>query len=289
MEERIVKNNSLLGLVVLIAAVVLLAGPASASGSVTYNSWSNTSYLGTASLGADSGFSQEFSLTEQDMYVWGVGGVNIGSGQTVTGATITINDISNWSGNSDELFMHLLDSATNLNAVTGMAWTNNSNEPNPPFIDHFLPAYYPTTAGGYPTNLVPTLIQQPDNNTLLNDGSYTYTALNVGGVVGPGLPSNFSLNNIDFNQYSGNGSGANQEVGGNFVYTLSAADLTALNADIANGNTFALGFDPDCHFFNNGISISLTYGPTGTGTPEPATLTLFALGLAGVLRKRFAK
>lgn len=50
----------------------------------------------------------------------------------------------------------------------------------------------------------------------------------------------------------------------------------------ADGN-FGFGFDPDCHFYNDGIKLTVI-----TDTPEPASMILFALGLAGgFARKKF--
>ena len=273
----------------VLAGVFLFAGPASA-GTLTYNSWSNDSVFNNFSYspGNSTVNPQEFPLQEFDLYTWGIAPVNV-SGQTITSASITINNIGNWSGNSDELFMHLFDNATNLN-ITQLEWTTSTSEPAPPFTDYLLPAHYPNSANepGIPYNMVGAGINNliPNasvNNITLNDGTYSYVA----GNGGPGLPSNFSLTNIDFNQVGG----ASGYVGGNFTYNFSAADLTVLAADIASGNNIALGFDSDCHFWNDGITLTIntTVNAQQSGTPEPATLSLFALGLAGLIRKRLRK
>lgn len=72
-----------------------------------------------------------------------------------------------------------------------------------------------------------------------------------------------------------------------FVYTFTASQLQVLSAYFANGNNIAFGFDPDCHFWNNGITFQIQTAPNNV--PEPTTLALLGTGVAGFIIKRRRK
>jgi len=77
----------------------------------------------------------------------------------------------------------------------------------------------------------------------------------------------------------------------NWSYAFTASQVQTLISDLADG-TFGLGFDPDCHFYNDGITLSIQTETIHTNppVPEPATMALVALGLgsAAMLRRRKA-
>lgn len=68
------------------------------------------------------------------------------------------------------------------------------------------------------------------------------------------------------------------------TYLFTDAQLTSLNTYAADGR-FALGFDPDCHFFNDGVSLDVTVSQVGS-VPEPATMAIMGIGAVAVMLKR---
>jgi hypothetical protein len=73
----------------------------------------------------------------------------------------------------------------------------------------------------------------------------------------------------------------------NLTYHFTAGQVAALNTYAADGR-FALGLDPDCHFYNDGVTLSLA--TDSSQVPEPGTmvLVLAGAGLAIARRRRGA-
>jgi hypothetical protein len=71
----------------------------------------------------------------------------------------------------------------------------------------------------------------------------------------------------------------------NWTYSFTSSQLDSLEIYLRNDGRFALGFDPDCHFYNTGIKLEVETRPV----PEPGSMTLVGaglLGLAAAIRRR---
>jgi len=73
-----------------------------------------------------------------------------------------------------------------------------------------------------------------------------------------------------------------------FKIEFSLAQLAILQNYIGNGNNFAFGFDPDCHFYNSGITFQLRTGQAVPDNSSTAFLLLFAASGVGYLKYKFA-
>ena len=77
----------------------------------------------------------------------------------------------------------------------------------------------------------------------------------------------------------------------NFDLTISLnAEMLGHLNNFAMDGRFGFGFDPDCHYFNDGVSLEILTEDKMMATPEPATMALFGIGLAGLgmIRRRKA-
>lgn len=215
--------------VLIFAALIVFALPATALADVF------TFQAPPTAANHGSGGPNQFDLDHHMAYTWQIGGVNL-QGQTITGATITFHNISNWDSHANMLFIHLLDTASHA-GVASFQDAPSGQTPVTDINDDFAGDRF----------LHNPLVEPGTGNTFLTAQSFTTTAHD-------------------------------------FVYTFTAEQLQILSAYFLNGGDIAFGLDPDCHFWNNGITFSFTTCPTPT--PEPATLALLGTGLAGLYYRR---
>ncbi|MBL8067401.1 MAG: PEP-CTERM sorting domain-containing protein [Armatimonadetes bacterium] len=164
------------------------------------------------------------NLDHYDAYKWGIN-INLGANERITGASLEIKNIWDWTVEQDILYVDLLDlKPTDANQVGVKSFYDNQ------------------ASGDY----------------------FQGQGVRVGTWSDPvgGYARNFNLK-FDF---------AQQGV---------LDDLQ----NFAKDGFFALTFDPDCHYFNDGVKLKV-YTET---VPEPASMFGLAVAGAALLRKKFKK
>ena len=191
-------------------------------------------------------------LEHQDAYIWGINepshlASDLSHGMVITKAEITIKNIWNWNNQANKLFIDLLDNPKHSSSSVRVVSDNPS--------DNSISDYFATTTSG-PNHIWSDI----DPLTQWSD------------------PHGGSAHNY------------------NLVFDFNAAQIQFLTSCLTDprtmyGNTasfdFGLAFDPDCHFYNCGITfeIDTSCKQVPEGGMTAALLGIGFLGLAAISRR----
>lgn len=256
----------------LIAAAVLVAPLAGYAGNYSFTD--NTDFN---------------SLSHDTAYTWGLSGSTYTSllsalqtgHQTVKSATLTISGIYDWQVEpADVLYVNILGG---LNAgASSYAWASPSSTPETTFGPN--PFVSGTSANTLTTGHL-AFTAAGANSLLTYGGSYQTAGT-------PGTWSDPYGSGPSFGGTLANGTAESTAQAFNLVVTFSSANLTSLQTLLmadTNGLTnpnVGLGFGPDCHFYDTGVTLSVTTVPESSDT-----LVLMGISLLGLacVRRRLAK
>ncbi|MEW6665737.1 MAG: PEP-CTERM sorting domain-containing protein [Thermodesulfobacteriota bacterium] len=194
-----------------------------------------------------------YDLDHAKIYLWAIRW-SLPQHEEIASAALHINDIYNWDYQYNILKLYLLDNVKKNDQPSKVdVITLTDDQRTDP---RFEIGYYEYAPG------------KPATRVKFSDYLPLYTQVNIPGPPKPNYQSPIDI-----------------------TYTFTEAQIDTLTSYLASPNpygfnsTFGIGFDPDCHFYNNGITLVIE---TAASVPEPATLLLLGAGLAGFagFRKR---
>jgi len=241
-------------------------------------------------------------------YAWTIGLISAQISETITSAYVTFTNMYNWDASKNVLFLDLFDNAATGGTVLIGPNTGVSNPGGDTYTSTVRFASDPDVpAGSSPvTNIADAfdsanaLTSAPKTDltahSFLPDSGNPMNASDING-----LKTVLSTYDASFNPHTLPTTYADVATSGttgwvvsagsapgtyDYRYYFTAGQLASLSAYIGPASDpnrdITLAFDPDCHFFNDGISFTIeTNGSVGgsAAVPEPATLMLLGTGM----------
>lgn len=184
------------------------------------------------------------NLDHHFVYAWRINNLpTLGNNVAIAGATLTFKHIANWDNTANMLFVHLLDTSKYA-GVSSFVDATGSPVPSSQIHDNFAAPYLNTTNSSSP--YYNPLIVAGAGNTFLFSRSFTTTPTD-------------------------------------YTFTFTPAELVVLLSYMNNGHDIAFGIDPDCHYFNDGITFGFWTRSVAEGG---SSVILLALSMGAILAVR---
>lgn len=193
------------------------------------------------------------------------------AGEIITSATLSFSNIYNFDNYANYLGIYLIKDIPTVGGTTG--WNQWSTDKFG--TSDFTPM---------------TSVYQKSDNQQIAPPFNTITNKMFLGAYSDTIVGSTTKENIVFDFSSPKLQSANPltkwtwDIYGNMPRTNAVPTLNEWMAD----GSWALGIDPDCHFYNDGVTLTFTTGaqPRPPRVPEPMSIMLGAMGLAAVAGMR---
>lgn len=246
--------------VTIIAAILFCAGNAMAGVDTWTDSVTNTDYY---KFWSDDGYGNPTDMGELDhgkAHYWNIYSASLANALGSPNAGVI---------SAELVFYDIYDTTKEGNAIYVSLFDDTKGDPNGETEDSWLNTYYDGYAGL--SNFFNNDIEFPGNQTdlvVLDEGAWWNSDTDY---------------NIPY--------GYNSRISA-LTYTFDSSQLSHLFLYAKSDKSFALAIDPDCHYNNTGIYLTIGVSENAAAVPEPATMILFGTGLValgGMARKRIKK